>query len=210
VVERDRRLAGHLRATFGKRVQIVEGDALSVELPPVRVVVGNLPFSVATPLLVRLWQRRTPRIVALVQREVADRLAAGPGSKVYGRLSIVAALYGSVELFQPVPATDFHPVPEVEGRIVLLTARAEALPVPSVPAFETLLHGLFSARRKQLANLLPRVAPAGSDLGALAEEADWPADWRRRRPETLAPEAFFRMSTAVERTRGRRRSTSDR
>jgi len=207
VVERDRRLATHLRNSFGPRIRVLEGDALAMDLPATRVVVGNLPFSVATPILERLWSRRTPRIVALLQREVAERLAAGPGSKVYGRLSIVAALYGTVELFQPVPAREFHPTPEVEGRMVVLEARPGPLPVPSLTAFEAVLHGLFSARRKQLGNLLPRVAPTGADLDALALRAEWPDGWRRLRPEDLPPEAFFRLSAAIGPGRARARSS---
>ena len=193
VIERDGRLAAFLRATFGDRVHVLEADALETELPPADCVVGNLPYSVATPILLRLFAARVPRVVFLVQREVAERIAAGPGSKQYGRLSILARLYGSVELFRTVPPEAFVPRPEVESRLAVHVARADPLPVPSVPALEQEVRVLFSSRRKQLGNLLPRLVP-GEEASRVAAAAGWPADWKRLRPEMLAPEAYFALS----------------
>ena len=196
VVERDPRLAEHLRATFGERVTVEEVDALERSFEPTVGVVGNLPYSVATPLLLRLFAARVERVTFMIQREVAERLAAGPGSRVYGRLSIIARLYGEVELFQTVPRTSFEPAPDVESRLAVHVARSGPLPVPSVPDFELAVRELFRSRRKQLGNLLPRLT--GSEGGAerLAERAEWPTDWARRRPEELAPEAYIRLARA--------------
>ena len=199
VIERDRRLARFLATTFGSRIRVLTGDALTLPFPPAEAVVGNLPYSIATPLLLRLFAARTPRVVFLVQREVAERIAAAPGSKRYGRLSIIAQLYGSVELFRTVGPDSFSPRPEVESRIGVHVARREPLPVPSLPAFEEILRRLFSSRRKQLSNLLPRVAPDGEDVGELARRAGWPADWARRRPEELPPSAYFALATTLAR-----------
>lgn len=199
VIERDRRLARFLTTTFGSRVTILTGDALTLPLPPAEVVVGNLPYSVATPLLLRLFAARIPRVVFLVQREVAERIAAGPGSKRYGRLSIIAQLYGSLELFRTVGPDAFTPRPEVESRIGVHVARSEALPVPSVPAFEELLRRLFSSRRKQLSNLLPRVVPGEERAAEMARKAGWPEDWHRRRPEELGPNAYFELARVLGR-----------
>ncbi|MGI0068158.1 MAG: 16S rRNA (adenine(1518)-N(6)/adenine(1519)-N(6))-dimethyltransferase RsmA, partial [Thermoplasmata archaeon] len=203
VVERDPKLAAHLRASFADRIEVVEGDALEWTFPTRATVVGNLPFSAATPILLARWAARTPRLVVLVQREVAERIAAAPGSRVYGRLSIAAALYGTTELFQVVPSRSFEPVPEVEGRVLVHTARSGPLPVPSVAEFEAILRHLFSSRRKQLANLLPRIAGGPEAAARWATLADWPEDWRRLRPEVLPPEAYFRLAT-VARRRGAR------
>ena len=197
VIERDPRLARFLSGTFGERIRVVTGDALSVPMPPAEVVVGNLPYSIATPILLRLFAARTPRVVCLVQREVAERLAAGPGSKTYGRLSIIAQLYGSVELFRTVGPEAFSPRPEVSSRIVVHEARAGPLPVPSVPAFEEMLRQLFSSRRKQLSNLLPRVVHYDEGPTELAARAGWPDGWERLRPEALPPSAFFALATAL-------------
>jgi len=197
VIERDERLAQHLRTTFGDRIAVVRGDALEVPLPAAGAVVGNLPYSVATPILVRLLGARVPRVVVLVQREVAERLAAGPGSKAYGRLALFARLYGSVELFRTVPASAFWPVPEVESRLVVHSARPDALPVPSVARFERTVRTLFASRRKQLGNLLPRLASGTREAGELARAAGWPPGWERLRPEDLAPEAYFALATVL-------------
>ncbi|MFZ0892103.1 MAG: 16S rRNA (adenine(1518)-N(6)/adenine(1519)-N(6))-dimethyltransferase RsmA [Thermoplasmata archaeon] len=204
VIERDARLATYLRGKFGNRVTIVEADALTTELPPDAVYVGNLPFSIATSLLVRLLYARVPQVVALIQREVAERLAAGPGSRVYGRLSILAQAFGSVELFQIVPADSFTPTPAVDGRIVALTARTGPLPVASIDRLESVVRTLFSARRKQLGNLLPRVAHLPADPDSVASQAGWPVDWAHLRPENLPPAAFFRLANLVVEARSLR------
>ena len=197
VIERDPRLARYLRTAFGTRVRVVTGDALTIALPPAEAVVGNLPYSVATPLLLRLFAARTPRVVFLVQREVAERLAAGPGSKQFGRLSIIAQMYGSLELYRTVGPDAFTPRPEVESRIAVHVTRPGPLPVRSVPAFEELLRRLFSSRRKQLSNLLPRVVSDRTRASALAATSGWPPDWARLRPEQLPPEAYFALANAL-------------
>jgi len=198
VIERDARLAGFLRATFADRVSVVVGDALTVDLPPADCVVGNLPYAVATPILVRLLERRTPRVVFLVQEEVAERLAARPGSKRYGRLTLLARLYGEVELYRTVPASAFSPVPEVDSRLGVHVARDGPLPVSAVPTFERVVRTLFSARRKQLGNLLPQLASPSQDVRALARDAGWPAHWATLRPEQLPPEAFFALARRLD------------
>ena len=198
VIERDARLAAFLRVTFGERVHVIAADALETELPPADCVVGNLPYSVATPILLRLFAARVPRVVFLVQREVAERIAAGPGSKVYGRLSIIAQLYGSVELFRTVSPDAFVPRPEVESRLAVHVARSGPLPVSSVPALERQVQVLFSSRRKQLGNLLPRLVPS-DEADRVAQDAGWPENWRRLRPEVLPPEAYFALSEVLAR-----------
>ncbi len=197
VIERDPRLAAHLRAAFGDRVSVVEGDALELPLEGFATVVGNLPYSVATPILLRCFAHRVPRVVFLLQREVAERLAASPGGRTYGRLAIIARLYGEVELFRTVGRASFEPAPEVDSRLGVHSARSGPLPVPSVPIFEAAVRTLFSARRKQLGNLLPRLASSTAEAEELARAAEWPATWARQRPEELAPEAFFRLATVL-------------
>jgi 16S rRNA (adenine1518-N6/adenine1519-N6)-dimethyltransferase len=197
VIERDARLARFLRRTFPNRITVLEGDGLEVPLPPADAAVGNLPYSVATPLLLRLFRSRVPRVVFLVQDEVARRMAAGPGSKEYGRLSIISQLYGTVELFRTVPPSSFHPVPEVTSRIGVHVARPGELPVPSVPAFEEVVRLLFSSRRKQLRNLMPLVLRSEAAAARLTGEAGWPEEWPRLRPESLPPEAYFALARAL-------------
>jgi 16S rRNA (adenine1518-N6/adenine1519-N6)-dimethyltransferase len=194
VVELDRRLARHLTTTFGDSVRVQEGDALEVPLGTPSAVVGNLPYAAATAILIRLLKARVPRIVVMVQTEVAERLAAAPGSGVYGRLSIFAQLFAEVELFRTVGPAAFQPRPAVASRIVVLNARPDPLAVTSVPRLEESVRQLFSSRRKQLGNLLPRIT---NDPDGVAERAGWPADWRRRRPEELTPQAFYDLANTL-------------
>jgi 16S rRNA (adenine1518-N6/adenine1519-N6)-dimethyltransferase len=201
VVERDPRLAAFLREALGNRVDVVEGDAREIALPIADCVVGNLPYSAATPILLRLFAARVPRVVFLVQREVAERLASGPGSKEYGRLSLVAQMYGTVELFRAVPPGAFTPPPQVESRLAVHVARSDPLPVPSVKEFERVVRVLFSSRRKQLGNLLPRLVPPSSSAARLAAASDWPSNWATLRPENLPPSAFFALARAVASSR---------
>ncbi|MCI4319703.1 MAG: 16S rRNA (adenine(1518)-N(6)/adenine(1519)-N(6))-dimethyltransferase RsmA [Thermoplasmata archaeon] len=207
VVETDPRLAAHLRALFGARVRVVTADALTYRLDGRETVVGNLPFSVATPLLLRFFELRIPRLVVLLQKEVARRLAAEPGGKEYGRLSLVARLYGTPELFRTVPSNAFTPEPEVEGQILVHTRRTGALPVPSVEEFERVVRTLFGQRRKKLANLLPIVTGSRAQAESLASVAGWPDDWKDRRPETLPPEAYFGLARALGAPLGARPSS---
>ena len=197
VVETDRKLARHLRDTFGPSVEVLEGDALGVSWPAARFVVGNLPFSTGTPILQRLWRMGASRVVVLLQKEVVDRITATPGSKRYGRLSVQAALYGAAEAFQVVPSSAFEPPPAVEGRLLRFEARAGPPPVPSVERFEAMMRLLFSSRRKQLGNLLPRVVHPPLTPEEAAEASGWPVGWARLRPENLPPEAFFHLATTL-------------
>jgi 16S rRNA (adenine1518-N6/adenine1519-N6)-dimethyltransferase len=204
VIEKEPRLAAFLRYHFGDRVHVIEGDALTEPTPKVRAIVGNLPFSIATPLFMRWLEGSVPRVVALVQKEVGNRLAAGPGSKTYGRISILAALYGTVEGHQTVPASAFYPIPAVDGRLVVFERRRGRLPVGSVRALESILDALFASRRKQLGNLLPRALarmPHTRSPAEAARLAEWPTEWERLRPESLSPEAYFRLAQVLDGSR---------
>jgi 16S rRNA (adenine1518-N6/adenine1519-N6)-dimethyltransferase len=204
VLELDRRLAGHLQKTLGDRVVVVQGDARFAPLPPADVVVGNLPFASATPILLRLLRERVPRIVALVQQEVAERLLATSGGRASGRLTLLTQVFAEVEGFLPVPPESFEPVPAVAGRVLVLTARPDPLAVPDVPAFEALTRTLFAGRRKQLKNLLPRALPKGWTADAAASAAGWPSDWATRRPEELSAAVYFALARALARAPSRR------
>ena len=198
VVERDRRLADHLTATFGRSIAVRCADARTYDFPRDVTVVGSLPYSSATLIVLELLHRRVRRIAVLLQKEVAERFAAPAGSRAYGRSSILARLYGEPELLREVGPEAFHPVPRVSSRLWAHTARDGALPVRSVVRLEEVVRRLFAARRKQLGNLLPQFASDRADAEELAREAGWPEAWAHLRPEQLGPEAFFRLTTVLE------------
>jgi 16S rRNA (adenine1518-N6/adenine1519-N6)-dimethyltransferase len=149
-------------------------------------VVGNRPYSVGKPILTALVAARTAihAMALMLQREVAERVAAPPGSRVYGSLSVLTQLYADVTLALRVPPGAFRPPPAVESAVI----RLDVLPAPRVPLaderrFHVLVRAAFAQRRKTLANALAAgLGRRVEDLRAAIEAAGIdPA----RRAETL-------------------------
>ncbi|OPH15857.1 16S rRNA methyltransferase [Azospirillum brasilense] len=186
-IERDHRfieaLQDVIQAADG-RLSIVEGDALEVDpiqiAPAPRAIVANLPYNVATPLLIG-WLVRIEEFVSLTlmfQKEVADRLVAKPGSKAYGRLSVITQWRSDARVLFNLPAKAFTPPPKVESTIVHLTPRANPEPV-EWKALEQVTAAAFGQRRKMLRQSLKSLgnaeallAAAGIEPTARAEEVD--------------------------------------
>jgi 16S rRNA (adenine1518-N6/adenine1519-N6)-dimethyltransferase len=177
-------------------------DAVKLDLgalaPPATKVVANLPYGVAATVVLKsiaelpeatLW-------VAMVQREVGERLAAAQGGKSYGATSVLAQLACEVRLLRRVPRTVFHPEPNVDSALMLLRRRA---PAPS-PELTALVHAGFAHRRKALAGSLALTPGAGEDLRAAVRNAletlGLPPD---ARAERLSPEDWSRLAAALGR-----------
>ena len=165
VLEKDGRLAGHLRARFTgeDNLRVEHMDALDFDVRtlwpkrPVKVF-GNLPYYISTPLLFHFTSPDAPvvKAVFLLQKELAERIAAaGPGTKDYGILSVVVGRRWRVDLLRTLPATVFLPEPKVDSALIALTRRdPDELPACDVPTFDSLVRIGFSQRRKQLGSLL--------------------------------------------------------
>ncbi len=159
-IEADRRLAATLAEELaGTNVTVVAGDALKVSWPRVDVVCGNIPYRITSPRIERALEApaaaRRPRVVFLVQREVADRLAAAPGSKAWGALSAGVGLVAEVERLFRVPAGAFRPPPRVDSALVRLVPREEPLAGPGEEQrVRSLIRACFQGRRRQLARTL--------------------------------------------------------
>ena len=191
-VELDRVLAAQLRLKFGmfRNVEIIEGDILSVDLDslfgpkpglgrpgmdlkpePVKVV-GNLPYYITSDILLRLFQfsKYFESIVIMVQREVADRIAAKPGGSEYGILSATAQLYARVEKLFTLPPGAFDPPPKVHSAVLrmILDPKQEALGVAG-DGFIDFLRLSFSQKRKTLWNNLKENYESAMLKRALAE-----------------------------------------
>jgi 16S rRNA (adenine1518-N6/adenine1519-N6)-dimethyltransferase len=202
VVEVDHKLSGPLEealAPFGNTTLHI-ADAVHLDYgqlapPPVKVV-ANLPYGVAATVLLKSLEElpRATRWVAMVQREVAERLAAEPGTKTYGATSVLAQLGCEVRVLRRVPRTVFHPEPNVESALVLMHRHAPA-PDPGVRA---LVHAGFAHRRKALAGSLALAvgAPDGlrDSVRAALEELGHPAD---ARAERLPPGDWQRLAEAL-------------
>lgn len=170
-IEKDARLVNFLREQFaGRALEVVHLDALEFEVAklfphgPIKLL-GNLPYYISTPLLLRFLQPPTPIILAvlMLQKEVAVRLSAGPRSRDYGVLSLVVQSQCRVEFLRTVPASVFLPRPEVDSAFVRLRPRApNELATHDRARLLALVRRGFSQRRKQLGKLLKD------------EVADWP------------------------------------
>jgi 16S rRNA (adenine1518-N6/adenine1519-N6)-dimethyltransferase len=201
-VELDRDLADALSRERLGGVTVVQGDFLDVDLealslPAATRVVGNLPYNVSTPILSRLVDLALAGApfrdaTLMLQKEVAERVMAGPGGKDYGPLAILVALVARVTRSLTLPPGAFRPTPEVTSAVVKLEIRPPG-ERPVIPAvFMPLVRGIFTLRRKMLSNALQPVA-SGSGWTARDLLAAAGID-AARRPETLTLEELLRLA----------------
>lgn len=201
-VEKDARFApalAEIAAAAPGRLTVVEADALKADEAalaraaapglPVRVV-SNLPYNVGTPLLVK-WlsgPRFWAALALMFQKEVAERIVAGPGEDAYGRLAVLAHLRARPSWGFDVPARAFSPPPKVDSAVVRLDPRED--PFEPVAKLERVTAAAFGQRRKMLRSSLKAIAPAcGLEAWLEGARVDPQA-----RPETLAPEAFAALA----------------
>ncbi len=188
-IEMDRRCCAALtglRDAARGRLAIHEGDALRCDLQdvlePGTVVMGNLPFNTSTRLAMRLIEHRhlIDRMVLMFQKEVAERLVAAPGTRQYGRLSVLVQWLCRVEWCFAIASASFVPAPRVSAAVVRITPRVSPLSPAPEPVLRRLTQAGFGQRRKVLRNALGSVSSdpqgllrcAGVDPRARAEEVD--------------------------------------
>jgi 16S rRNA (adenine1518-N6/adenine1519-N6)-dimethyltransferase len=199
-VEKDRRLASYLAERFQNTstLELVEADALEVDLDKYlgegcNKVVANLPYSVASRLLVNLAEapHRPQQMVVTIQNEVADRLTANAGTNDYGLLSVILQLRYDISVRKVVSPSCFFPPPEVKSAIVNMVLRAPAAEPADYERLKSLLKLCFSKRRKQLFGILRKVYPKTE--AALAQLKTDP----QSRPETLTPDQWVQLSNLL-------------
>lgn len=201
-VEIDALLIPFLRARYAdaRHVTIVQGDVLETSLPALVdrpwALVGNVPYYITTPIIFQALQPPRPlRMVFLVQKEVAERVAAAPGDDAYGALSANVQALARAEVVARVPAAAFHPKPRVDSAILRITPRPDPVVTPDEEvAFARLVQGAFGQRRKQMRRVLRTL----NDIGAPEAEAILAACAidPTARPETLSPSDFARVLRA--------------
>jgi 16S rRNA (adenine1518-N6/adenine1519-N6)-dimethyltransferase len=215
-VEIDRDLTAALAARVPANVTLVSGDILETDVlglvagleptrPPDQVialrparrirVVGNLPYNLSSPILfhlIGLYRRHATIADAtlMVQREVADRLLARPGTKAYGVLTVSAQLHTHMQRLLDLPPGAFRPAPKVRSTVIRLEFGPPVARVADERLFDRMLRTLFAGRRKMLANAAKAVSPDGP---AIVREAGFDG---RRRPETLQVSEFVRLAEA--------------
>jgi 16S rRNA (adenine1518-N6/adenine1519-N6)-dimethyltransferase len=199
-IELDRGLEGPLAPLAAQAdVSLHWGDAMSVDLagldPAPSAVVSNLPYAVATPVILRTIEElpSVGRWTVMVQREIADRLRAAPGSRTYGSPSVVAQLACEVKLLRTVDPAVFRPRPRVESAILSLRRTGPGADAPT----RELIRAAFAHRRKSLARSVEHVRPGTlGPLRARLRELDLPED---SRAEQLSPEEFRALAMGLSR-----------
>jgi len=203
-LEVDADLVARLRGRF-PRVEIVQADARgwdygALTAPPGGrvLVVGNLPYSVGKPILLALISARTAihAMALMLQREVAERVAAPPGSRVYGSLSVLTQLYCDVHLALRVPPGAFKPPPKVDSAVIhLAVLSAPCIPLADERRFHVVVRAAFAQRRKTLANAL--AAGLGRPAEAVRAAAELAGIDVSRRAETLTIVEFAALAARL-------------
>lgn len=201
-IERDRDLCEVLRRELegNESFTLHEADAVRFDYSTLAspdeplTVVGNLPYQITGPLLFALLEHhgRTKSWIVMVQREVGERLAAGPGSKTYGAPSVTIGHLRRVTKVCSVGRGSFIPPPRVDSMVVRLSPREPRGEVPNEAAFRELVRAAFSQRRKTLSNSLKTLAPRENVLAWCEASSVDP----QRRPETLEIEEFAALARA--------------
>ncbi len=208
-VEMDRHVLPALTEIVGDRAEVVIGDAMEIDLaatlaasqraegvaPGTWKLVANLPYNVATPLVMRVLESApmVETLLVMVQREVGERFAASPGTKAYGAVTVKAAYFGAVKVVGIVPPTVFVPQPKVDSALVRIVRHAvPPVEVPDRDALFALVRAGFGQRRKMLRGALRGVL--GPDAGARLAEAGID---ERRRAETLTLAEWAALARAA-------------
>ena len=202
-VELDTRLLPVLATTLEgyDNVRVVHGDILKVNImeevgAPEFKVCANLPYYITTPIIFALLEKRLPmeRLVAMVQKEVAERMAAQPGGKEYGALSVAIQYYTEPEIAFIVPPTSFIPAPAVDSAVIVCKRRSKPpVEVCDEALFFRVVKAAFSLRRKMLSNSLKNMGIKGEQVAKWLELAGVDG---KRRAETLSLEDFAKLTNS--------------
>ena len=201
-VEIDRDLAKMLREKFAgnDRFMLIEGDALSgkhelnpdllaaLDQTPPKKLIANLPYNIASPLVIELLLAGVQTLVFTVQKEVADRLRATAGSDAYGPLTVMAQMLAEVEMLRTLPPQAFWPAPKIDSALVRMNRNDRLGPTANL--FGRFVHQIFSFRRKTLRKSLTM---SNFDAEALLAKTGLNG---QQRPEEFTPQQFLQMYQA--------------
>ena len=203
-IERDRRCLDALREierAYPGRLEIIHDDALEIDYPKLTsdkaAITANLPYSIGTALLVK-WLEQGPwppfydRMTLMFQKEVAERITARPGTKTYGRLSILAQFRARAEIHMTLPPEAFTPAPKVASSLVTIVPLSPPPFDCKVRTLSKITASAFQQRRKMLRKSLAKIHPYAETL--LRESGIDPT----RRAESLSVEEFCRLARAIE------------
>ena len=187
-IEKDKWLAVVLKQKFKEDVEIIEGDILKWDVPPIDVIVANLPYSISSPILFRLFSYEWTRAVLMFQEEFANRLVAKPCSKIYGRLSVMANHFVDTKKLFKVSKTAFQPQPKIHSQVVKLVRREPDYTLDDFDTFEKVVKSIFTHRRKKIRNCIKLTFP-NLDLDNL--------NYMDLRAEILTPSEIAELSNSI-------------
>ena len=211
-IEIDRNLATEIKRKQNPQITIIQGDVLETDIRQLALttrenypqsairLVGNLPFNISSPILFKIFRaQRSEQLfqdaTVMLQCEVADRLIAKPGSKTYGPLAVMAAVYAQGSRLLVLPSGAFRPSPKVRSAVVSLRFRSTRLDIPNFELFEKIVRQVFQHRRKMLSNaLLPIVSEVGAKMNSILRKTEIDGT---RRPETLQLTEFSRLAAEL-------------
>lgn len=199
-IEMDKRLFEKLNASLDHlpNLELIMGDVLRINIRGLSIgnkmkVISNLPYSISSPILIKLLENRDifSLVVIMIQREVGERITAGPGGRDYGSISVLLQTFFDISIELSVPPEAFWPRPKVDSVVLKLNPlRNPRTKIRDVGLFEKVVRASFSSRRKILANSLRSLFPKDEAEGILkSAEID-----RKRRAETLSIEEFGRLT----------------
>ena len=198
VIEIDHESVTYLHDHFPQlRDRIIEGDFLRMDLAAQIsdtpfALIGNLPYNISSQIFFKVLENREliPEIVCMLQKEVAKRIACGPGSKVYGILSVFLQAWYTIEYLIDVPPHVFDPPPQVQSAVIRLTANGRTELGCNEKLFFKVVKQAFNQRRKMLRNSIKGFSPRIEELDAVL---------LTRRPEQLSVEEFVDLTNNIER-----------
>jgi 16S rRNA (adenine1518-N6/adenine1519-N6)-dimethyltransferase len=194
-IEKDTKLHQILSEEFASnpKIHLIHGDATKTDWPPCDKLVANLPYAISSPVLFRFFEANISSAIVMLQKEFGERLTAHPGSKQYGRLTVMAAYQAIVELLEVVGPEAFYPPPAVSSALVRITCK----PHPSFEVKDATLFGqvvtiLFNQRRKKIRT------PLKAFLGKQEfQQIQARLPWIDQRVEELTPEQIAEISNII-------------
>ena len=190
-IELDRESVAHLQTKWPE-LRVVQGDLLRMDLSRVgegpMAVIGNFPYNISTQIVFKVLENRdrVTELVGMFQKEVADRLCAGPGSRTYGITSVLSQVWYNMEVLFLVEPDSFIPPPKVRSAVIRMQRNERLEPPCDEKMLFRVVKAAFSQRRKTLHNALKSFAPL----------TEVPAEYARKRAEELSVDDFIRLAQA--------------
>ncbi len=176
-------------------MEVIEADALKIELPHFDRIVSNLPYSISSPIIFKVLGYQFKRAILMLQKEFADRMVARPDTDDYSRLSVNVYFHAKCEILEKVPRSRFWPVPKVDSAIIQLDPRPAPFELVDKSLFFELTDNLFQQRRKMIGTIL-------RDRGTITAEQRKCLPFMDLRVEALSPEQICELSNAISSMKG--------